>query len=265
MLGRGGGLSTITIITSALNSLQLLRHTADSIFRQSSDDWQWIIVDGASSDGTREWLSGIAGLRSNVDYISEPDSGIYDAWNKALPLVQGSWVIFLGAGDKLKSPDVLQSCAPYLEEVSPEINLAYGFVEYIKDVEDTSGVRSPARWEGIDGKWAWCRPVQPNHQGVFHRARLLINKNGFDATYRFAGDTAMMLPELIRNGVTEIPLCITLRTLDGVSIDPRNRTKVLSEVLRINRSIGLGNKRLIYQYAAFFYHVVKARLSRKAR
>ena len=264
-LKQGRILSTITIITSTMNALQLLQHTADSIFNQTSKDWQWIIVDGASSDGTREWLDEIAGLRANVDFISEPDRGIYDAWNKALPLVLGSWVIFLGAGDKLKSPDVLQACTQYLDGVSSEINLAYGGVEYINDIVDNSGNRSPAKWEGIDGKWAWCRPVQPNHQGVFHRISMLVKNNGFDSTYRFAGDTAIMLPELMRNGAVEIPLCMTLRLLDGVSIDPKNRIKVLREVLRINRSIGLGSTRIMYQYAAFFYHVIKAQFSRKAR
>ena len=133
----------ITIITSTLNSLLLLEHTADSIFRQGFKDWQWIIVDGDSSDGTKEWLEDIAGMRRNVKFISEPDQGIYDAWNKALPLVRGAWVIFLGAGDKLKSQDVLQKCVRYLEKISPEINLAYGSVEYIKDIEDSSGTLSP--------------------------------------------------------------------------------------------------------------------------
>ena len=258
-------MSTLTIITSTLNSLQQLKHTADSIFSQSSEAWQWIIVDGASSDGTKEWLNGIAGLRTNVDFISAPDSGIYDAWNKALPLVRGAWVIFLGAGDKLKNADVLQACIKYLDEASPEINLVYGAVEYIKNIEDNSGDRSPARWDGIDGKWAWCRPVLPNHQGVFHRTRLLISHNGFDTSYRYAGDTAMILPELIRNSALEIPLCISLRTRNGVSLDHRNRAAVLREVLRINRSAGLRYKRVGYQYAAFLYHVMRYRFGHKFR
>jgi len=253
----------ITIITSTLNALHMLKYTSDSIFRQGLKDWQWIIVDGDSSDGTKEWLEEIAGMSRNVEFISEPDQGIYDAWNKALPLVRGEWVIFLGAGDKLKNPDVLQNCMRYLVEITPDINLAYGSVEYINNVVDNSGSRSPARWAGIEGKWVWCRPEQPNHQGVFHRRGLLIN-NGFDSSYRFAGDTAIMLPELMHNGAVEIPLCVTLRLLDGVSINPRNRIKVLREVLRINRSIGLGSTRMMYQYAALFYHVVKTRFSRKA-
>lgn len=249
---------TITIITSTLNALPLLKITADSIFRQSSLDWHWIIVDGASEDGTKEWLYQITESRSNVVYISEPDRGIYDAWNKALPLIQGEWVIFLGAGDKLKSPDILQICIQHLNKVPSVFNLAYGSIEYIKSLEATEGTRSPARWEGIDGRWAWCRPVLPNHQGVFHRSRLLTKARGFDTTYRIAADTAMILPELIRNGATELPLCITLRIMDGASLDPRNRIEVLREVMKINHNVGLGSKRIMYQYAAFFYHATKS-------
>ena len=252
--------SAITIITSTLNSLFLLKHTADSIFKQGLTDWQWIIVDGDSSDGTKAWLEEIAGMRMNVEFISEPDQGIYDAWNKALPLVHGAWVIFLGAGDKLKNQDVLQDCSRYLEEISSEINLAYGSVEYIRDIEDSSGALSPARWEGIEGKWAWCRPILPNHQGVFHRRSFLASENGFDTTYRIAADTAMILPELMRNGAVEMPLCITLRVHEGLSLDTRNRVKVLFEIMRINHSVGLGGRRIVYQYAAFIYHVVRHRL-----
>jgi glycosyltransferase involved in cell wall biosynthesis len=127
----GQELSAITIITSTLNSRQFLKHSADSVFRQTSKNWQWIMVDGASSDGMSDWLDGIAGLRSNVAVISESDRGIYDAWNKALPLVPGTWVLFMGAVDKLKSPDVLQDCAQLLAEVSPDMNQDYGLFGYI--------------------------------------------------------------------------------------------------------------------------------------
>jgi glycosyltransferase involved in cell wall biosynthesis len=251
-------MSTITIITSTLNALLQLQHTANSIFQQSTTDWQWIIVDGASSDGTGPWLQEIAQLYPNVDFISEPDHGIYDAWNKSLTLVRGEWVLFLGAGDKLKSSDVLRACIEYLQEVPQSINLAYGAVEYIKNIEDNSGKLSPAKWDGVDAEWKWCRPVLPNHQGVFHRTRFLSEQSGFDTSYRIAGDTAMMLPELIRNGAIELPLCITLRLMEGISLAPQNRVRVLQEVMIINRRAGLGSKRLMYQYSAFLYHMIKA-------
>ena len=256
-------MNTFTIITSTLNALSLLKLTAESIFQQTSNDWQWVIIDGASDDGTKEWLNNVVLLWPNMDFISEPDCGIYYAWNKALPLVAGKWVIFLGAGDKLKNDNVFKDCINHLNAVPAGINLAYGTVEYIKKNEDIAGVVLPARWEGIDSKWAWCRPVLPNHQGVFHRSHFLVERGGFDVTYTIAGDTAMILPELMRNGAVELPLCVGLRTLDGTSLNPINRAKVLREVLRINRSVGLGSKRIVYQYAAFFYHVFRYWLARR--
>ncbi|MHB1349604.1 MAG: glycosyltransferase [Desulfobulbaceae bacterium] len=249
---------TFTIITSALNALPMLKFTASSIFQQSTSDWQWIIVDGASEDGTKDWLCQITKSRPNVVFISEPDRGIYDAWNKALPMVQGEWTIFLGAGDKLKNSTILETCIQNLENVSVNINLAYGYIEYINHFTDKAGRPSEAEWEGIDGSWAWCRPVLPNHQAVFHRKKLFFEKGGFDTSYKFAGDTAMILPELMRNGAAKLPLCITLRMLDGASLKPKNRVKVLCEVMKINRNVGLGSKRILYQYAAFFYHATKS-------
>lgn len=235
--------------------------TAESIFLQSSIDWQWIIIDGASDDGTKKWLQNIVRSRSNVIFISEPDQGIYYAWNKSLPLVQGEWVLFLGAGDKLKTSITIETCIQQLKEVPIKINLAYGSVEYIDNIQEKAGKLSLEKWEGINGKWVWCRPVLPNHQGVFHRTDMLTKRGGFDTTYKIASDTAMILPELMKNGAKELPVCITLRFKNGTSLAHKNRAKVLLEVMNINRSVGLGSKRIVYQYTAFLYHMIKSLLT----
>ena len=73
----------------------------------------------------------------------------------------------------------------------------------------------------------------------------------------------MILPELMKSGAVEIPVCIALRVMDGGSLDTGNRVMVLREVLRINRSVGLRDKRILYQYSAFFYHMIKSRLFRR--
>jgi cellulose synthase/poly-beta-1,6-N-acetylglucosamine synthase-like glycosyltransferase len=94
----------ITIITSTYNAAEYLPRTIKSVREQTYTNIEWIIVDGNSKDNTVELI------RQNEDvidyWVSEPDSGIYDAWNKGVSLANGDWIAFLGAGDSYK-PDAI--------------------------------------------------------------------------------------------------------------------------------------------------------------
>lgn len=87
----------ITIVTATYNAGQTLEHCIKSVLRQKADDIEYIIVDGASTDNT---ASIVDKYRQGVDiFISEKDKGVYDAWNKALNVCHGEWIVFLGADD----------------------------------------------------------------------------------------------------------------------------------------------------------------------
>src|SRR5688500_8811110 len=93
------GSPRFSIITSTFNAAAALPSTAQSLARQTCRDFEWIVMDAASRDGTAEVARGFGELVTTL--VSEPDRGIYDAWNKALPRLRGEWVLFLGAGDSL--------------------------------------------------------------------------------------------------------------------------------------------------------------------
>ena len=94
-----------TIITATYNCATLLPRTADSLSAQDEQDFEWLVIDGSSSDQT---LDEIRRRSSIITYwISEPDSGISDAWNKGLTRAAGSYVLFLNAGDTY-DPDFLR-------------------------------------------------------------------------------------------------------------------------------------------------------------
>jgi putative colanic acid biosynthesis glycosyltransferase len=95
-----------SIITVTRNNLEGLRRTHVSLRAQSYADYEWIIIDGASSDGTVNYLEGLA-ARS----WSEPDEGIYDAMNKGLARARGDYLLLMNAGDSFAAPDVLQKIA----------------------------------------------------------------------------------------------------------------------------------------------------------
>jgi glycosyltransferase involved in cell wall biosynthesis len=90
----------ISVLTVVRNCKATLGRAIESVVWQLGDDAEYVIVDGASTDGT------IGVIRAYEDrlshWVSEPDRGIYDAMNKALALARGEWVIFLGADDELK-------------------------------------------------------------------------------------------------------------------------------------------------------------------
>lgn len=87
----------VSIIVSVLNGKTTLQQCIDSVERQTYPNRELIVIDGGSRDGTLELLAENGGKISA--WVSAPDRGIYNAWNKGLALAQGKWICFLGADD----------------------------------------------------------------------------------------------------------------------------------------------------------------------
>src|SRR5882757_1455688 len=113
----------ISIVTSTYNAAAGLPYTMRSIFRQTSLDYEWIVIDGGSTDGTVDLLKQYQDMP--LFWISEKDRGIYDAWNKACRIARGQWLIFLGAGDELASASVLEEISEILLRAYPTYDVVY--------------------------------------------------------------------------------------------------------------------------------------------
>jgi glycosyltransferase involved in cell wall biosynthesis len=153
----------ITVITVVYNALEDLRLTAESVFAQPAwPNFEYIIVDGDSTDGTVDYLQT---LPSSVRWISEPDNGIYDAMNKGIKMARGRGLLFLNAGDYFVG-DVITSHIP-----------VPGFlpVKYRHPVFGLKPVRLRSRRMGL-----------PNcHQGIiFERSQGVL----YDLQYRVCAD-----------------------------------------------------------------------------
>ena len=110
----------ISIVTVTYNAAEVLGPTLKSVEEQSFADYEHIIVDGASSDGTLAMLSGRVNPRLEVH--SKPDSGIYHGMNRGLDYARGKYVIFLNAGDRFASSETLRKYAEAaLEADDPDI------------------------------------------------------------------------------------------------------------------------------------------------
>ncbi|MGV3547381.1 MAG: glycosyltransferase, partial [Pedobacter sp.] len=114
-------MSKITIITVNFNNLKGLKKTAESVLSQTYKDFEFIIVDGGSRDGSKEYIEEIS---DNVTlWVSEPDSGIYNAMNKGIKMAKGDYICFLNSGDIFFDETTLNSVA---NQVDGEIGIYYG-------------------------------------------------------------------------------------------------------------------------------------------
>ena len=97
----------ISIVTINKNNLHGLKNTMESILAQTCDQYEWIIIDGGSSDGSVELIKDNA---SKIHYwVTEPDNGIYNAMNKGIDESSGDYILFLNSGDRFASPTILSS------------------------------------------------------------------------------------------------------------------------------------------------------------
>ena len=159
----------------------------ESIRQLSYPHIEWIVVDGGSTDGTVDLLRQVRTDYCGFIWISEKDSGIYDAWNKAIRMSHGEWVAFLGAGDTINSDTydiyfraiVKQARVPDL--VSSKMRLV-----------DQSG--RVVRVKGEAFQWAnFRKKMTVAHPGALHHRSLFDRYGLFDITFASAGDYEFLM------------------------------------------------------------------------
>ncbi len=179
------------MVVAVKNGGQTLQRCISSVVGQSNPNFELIVIDGASTDNTADVL------RVNHDslafWISEPDQGISDAWNKGIAHARGEWIIFLGADDYLWSPDVLAAVAPILKSAFPKYRIAYGRVACVDALGSVQGIYGQP-WERVKAEFLVDMSIP--HQGIFHHRSLFEKVGGFDCDFRIAADYELLLREL---------------------------------------------------------------------
>lgn len=173
-----------TVITICKNNQSEIERTMESILLQKCTDYQYIVIDGASTDDTlqkiREKEKEFIRSKRSITVISEPDTGIYNAMNKGIAMAEGTYIIFINCGDILYSSDTLQEQKRILTEENPDYDIYYGdFVlkSYSmfwiqKGDPDVSCIKS-------------CLPS--SHQSMFVRTEV-AKQYPFNEDYKIAGD-----------------------------------------------------------------------------
>lgn len=209
-----------SIVTVTYNNLEGLRKTAGSIIAQIHSDYEWIIIDGGSHDGTREYLEEIA--KYTTLSVSEKDRGIFDAMQKGLDRSGGQYVIFMNAGDIFAGPDVLASVSEAIGTSAPDI--IYGDA-----IEEGEGCRyvKPARAVEANRYVLFT-----HHQAIFYRTAL-AQTIGYDPSYRWSADWVFTIRALRGASVLKVPVPICVFERGGVSQSDSQRKTMNEELFRI--------------------------------
>lgn len=194
----------ISVVTVCYNSFDMLKETMQNVDKQTYDNFEYIVVDGNSSDGTVDYLRNYNGKLTK--YISEPDKGIYDAMNKGVKISSGDYVIFLNAGDIFAEVNTLQKIfhGKYYDS-----DIIYGDV--IRKMKDGSLMLKKASKPYNSHKMYFC------HQSCFAKRNCLIDYP-FDLKYRFSADfNFCKILTLLNKKFTQLDFPVAIYDMTGIS------------------------------------------------
>ncbi len=224
----------ITIIIAVFNGAKTLQHCIDSVAQQTYPNKQLIIIDANSTDGTVDLLKANNHI---INYwISEPDKGIYSAWNKGLLKAEGDWLCFLGADDYFWDAQVLEKMSQALEKVPSDIAVVYGQIMLLSEEGDEMYL-SGESW--LTAKQKYIQTPSIPHTATMHRRAFFEQHGNFDESFRIAGDYEMLLRELKSADAMFIPKLITAGMRQGgVSSNPKNSLLSMKEIRRAQKKHG---------------------------
>jgi len=243
-----------SIITVCLNSSQTIEKTIQSVLNQTCSNYEYIVIDGVSNDGTLEIVRKLLNDNKVINSIvSEKDNGIYDAMNKGIKIANGDWILFLNSGDFLFDKYVL-------EKVSKTINnsVSYIYGDTIMYNESSEKIIKASDIKGIKKKMPFC------HQSVFNRASC-IKKHGYDLNYRVCADYNYYVGEYL-DGKTfmRVPFVVSKYLAGGMS--KRNLKLYMGERCAIRKKAHFTNTiflpLLFLKVRYFFSSVIKSIVKR---
>ena len=225
----------LSIITINRNNAAGLEKTMRSVAAQIGGDFEYVIIDGASTDGSVEVIRSYeASFGERLKWISEPDKGIYNAMNKGIGMATGDYLQFLNSGDSLVSDDITKRMTEALKSKGYP-SILYG--NMLKDIPGGKAMRDRC-FAGRDISFLGFYTGSLNHSSTYIR-RSLFNRYGmYDEDFKIVSDWKWFLQAIILEG--EMPVYVdidvTLFDMNGISeknkaLDKTERRQVLSELI----------------------------------
>lgn len=215
----------ISVVTICYNNAQDINATPQSVLGQSFPGYEYIVVDGGSTDGT---VDIVQSHESSIDhFISERDDGPYYAMNKGIECASGRYITFLNAGDTFSNEHVLGSVARAILDQACDCICGHNWL-VIRDGRKFLNRAGPSLSR------LWIR-MQFSHQSLFVRTEL-AKDGGFDTSYTVSADYAMIL-RLYVSGARFICLDEPVSTFQTGGMSDGNRLLAVWERFRINQRV----------------------------
>lgn len=248
----------ISIITVAYNSAQTLGDTMKSVLEQTYSDIEYIVVDGASKDGTVDLVKSYEGkFNGRLRWISEKDKGIYDAMNKGIKMATGDIIGILNSDDYYTSNDVLERLVEAFDEKTDAV---YGDIHFIRDGQPDKCVRY---YSSKPFRPLWLRfGFMPAHPSFYCRREVYEIAGLYKTDYQIGSDYEMMVRLFLVHHIKAkyLPMdFVTMRTGGASTRNVKSRLQLIKDDVRGCRENGIYTNPLMIS-AKFLYKIFELKL-----
>jgi glycosyltransferase involved in cell wall biosynthesis len=213
----------LSVITINLNNLSGLKKTVASIMSQAYTDFEYIIIDGASTDGSAEYVKELKSDGKNLKILSEPDRGIYHAMNKGLVLAKGEYVHFLNSGDYLVDNNVY---GKVFRKSLSKADVIYGNrMDVYPDGQKVLNKGLQKSGLTFGDAYRGCIP----HSSTFTKRSLFEKFGKFNESYKIVSDTEFYLRTIGLGGCTSKYIDLTISCFDMSGISKNQDTQALQQ------------------------------------
>lgn len=238
-----------SIITVCKNAEKVIERTILSILPQTYLNIEYIIVDGASTDGTVEIIKRYAEKHPTIKWISEPDSGIYQAMNKGIKLATGDIIAFLNAGDYYLDENVIGDVCDRI--VNDSEHLIYSANLYGLSYDRTKFLNFNVSNVKID-TYFFFRNTLP-HPSTFYRKEVFERCGVFDESFKIAGDYEHFVRCCKEHSVIPgiLNVYTTFFNLDGISFSEYSKAPKKLELIKLEKMHYSKSERFFYSKRIF--------------
>jgi len=234
-------MNKLSIITINYNNASGLQKTMESVLTQTSRDFEYIIIDGDSTDRSVDVIKRlIQSTNQPINFISEPDTGIYNAMNKGIRMAKGEYLQFLNSGDRLIAPDVtakmLTCLFPSLQGEGLGVRSLIFYGNMLKQLP-----KRILRDRGFAGRMPTMLDFFTgtlNHSPTYIKRSLFDTYGMYDESLRIVSDWKWYLQVIVLDQIVPvyIDIDVTVFDMNGIStvnsdLDKVERKQVLSEIL----------------------------------
>lgn len=212
-----------SIITINRNNASGLDKTMASVVGQAFDDFEYIVIDGASTDDSVQVIHKYCERSDKIRWLSEPDNGIYDAMNKGASMASGDYMLFLNSGDTYASNSVLED----VKSAGVDNDLVVGRINFIdaegRAHEDYQNVSS------VHSLYGFRQSMLP-HQATFVKRSTFLSIGPYDTRYKIVADWQYCLKVIMKNGCSYSTIPVTVANFDNTGVSSTDGQAMMDEI-----------------------------------